>query len=81
VGRPGRTEPADADAIGARKELAETTAPSTVDDQLAEIRDLLFGGDAAWKVQTPGGGVVGGAPARPVEPANEPKPQLRGGAA
>jgi hypothetical protein len=52
----------------------EPEPTSTVDEEFAKISKFLDQ-EAAWKVETPGGGVLDKAP-RPAAPAAEPRPTL-----
>jgi hypothetical protein len=54
---------------------AQAEAARNADDEFDRIRALLDR-EAAWTVETPGGGVLDSAPQRPVTASSEPKPTL-----
>jgi hypothetical protein len=61
--------------IGSRKREAAKDPQLSVDEEFEKIRRILDQ-EAAWKVETPGGGVLDGAPVRSTAPSAEPKPTL-----
>ena len=64
---------------GVANEAVPDPARAAADAEFDQMRALLLYGEDAWKVSSPGGGVVTTPPPRPSEA--EPKPLLRGGAA
>ncbi|MCW6010071.1 hypothetical protein K1W54_36830, partial [Micromonospora sp. CPCC 205371] len=61
--------------IGSRKREAAKDPRLSVDEEFEKIRRVLDQ-EEAWKVDTPGGGVLDGAPVRSTAPSAEPKPTL-----
>ncbi|MEH1130092.1 hypothetical protein [Micromonospora sp. CPCC 206061] len=61
--------------IGSRKREVAKDPQASVDEEFEKIRRVLDQ-EAAWKVDTPGGGVLDGAPVRSATPSAEPKPTL-----
>jgi hypothetical protein len=61
--------------IGSRKREMAKDPQVSVDEEFEKIRRVLDQ-EEAWKVDTPGGGVLDGAPVRSMAPSAEPKPTL-----
>lgn len=66
--------------IGSRRKVDEDDKQrhqQRIDEEYEKIRQLLDQ-EEAWKVETPGGGVLDSAPRRQVTPTSEPKPTFGG---